>query len=45
MEWLKNIQSLLLDEVSSNQGKLSGYRLKRLNEEYLDKAIEKPSNK
>jgi hypothetical protein len=44
LEWLKNIQGLLINEINNNQGELSGYRLKLLNEEYLNKAIEKLSS-
>ena len=40
LEWLKNIQSLLLEEAARRKGKLSGYRLELLNKEYLNKAIE-----
>ena len=36
--WLKNIQSLLLEEAARRKGKPSGYRLELLNKEYLNKA-------
>ena len=39
LEWLKNIQSLLLEEAARRKGKPSGYRLELLNKEYLNKAI------
>ncbi len=44
LEWLETVQDLLLHEININQGKLSGYRLKLLNKEYLNKAIKRLSN-
>ncbi len=41
LEWLKNIQSLLLVEAARRKGKLSGYRLELLDKEYLSQAIKK----
>ena len=40
LDWLKNIQNLLLDKANQRKGKLSGYKLQLLNEE-LNKAIKK----
>lgn len=41
LEWLKNIQNLLLKEAVLRKGKLSGYRLEFLNKQYLSQAIKK----
>ena len=40
LEWLKQVQTLLVEQVKK-KGKLCEYRFKLLNEEYLDKAIQK----
>lgn len=39
--WLKDVKALLSDEAHNRKGKLSGYRLELLIEEYLSKMIEK----
>ncbi|MBW4514061.1 MAG: KAP family NTPase [Timaviella obliquedivisa GSE-PSE-MK23-08B] len=41
LEWLKSIRSLLYKEVSLKGNRVSGYNLKSLIGEYLDKIIEK----
>ncbi|MDY6785325.1 MAG: hypothetical protein SW833_22715 [Cyanobacteriota bacterium] len=41
LQWLKSSQNLLLKEIESTKGKVSGYCLKELNELYLNKAIQK----
>ena len=44
LDWLKDIQNLLIKEADRNKGKLSRYRLESLNKEYLNKAIETLEN-
>ena len=39
LDWLKRVQTLLMQEANSRQGKLSGKHLKDLNEHYLKGAI------
>lgn len=41
LEWLKSVQSLLLEKVSHRKGKVSGYFLELMNEHYLNEAIKK----
>jgi GTPase SAR1 family protein len=45
LDWLKNIQVLLLEEVILRKGKISGFCLERLNINYLQKSIEKLATK
>lgn len=39
LEWLKDIQMLLVKEINCRKGKVSGYCLQLLNKDYLSKAI------
>ncbi|MEQ8756736.1 MAG: P-loop NTPase fold protein [Coleofasciculus sp. G1-WW12-02] len=41
LDWLKSVKALLLKEADDRKGKVSGYRLNLLVENYFDKAIEK----
>jgi len=41
LEWLKSVQSLLLEEVSSRKGKVSGFVLESLTKHSLNGVIEK----
>lgn len=41
LEWLKTIQLLLLQEINNKSTKLSGYKLKTLNESFLKEIIAK----
>jgi hypothetical protein len=45
LEWLKSVQSLLLEEVSSRKGKVSGFFLESLTKHSLNGAIEKLEKK
>jgi hypothetical protein len=41
LDWLKSVRYLLLKEADDRKGKVSGYHLNLLVENYFDKAIEK----
>ncbi|BAY49347.1 hypothetical protein SAMD00079811_69760 [Scytonema sp. HK-05] len=41
LDWLKSVQSLLLEEASSRKGKVSGFVLESLTKHYLNGVIEK----
>jgi len=43
--WLKEVEKLLLNEISAKEGKVSGYALKMLNEHYLNPVIQKLETK
>lgn len=45
LDWLKSVQSLLLEEVSSRKGKVSGFVLESLTKHYLNGVIEKLEKK